>query len=126
MDYRTDRQRALGLGASGEGSQHWWSQRVSSIALVILTPLFLWIYVPLLGADHADVRQAFGHPFRAIAGILFIMVLFHHLRQGLQVVIEDYVHNRPVLTALTIGSTLFCWAFGVTGVFAIASMAFGR
>jgi len=124
MDFRTDRQRVHGLGTSGEGVHHWWSQRISSIALVPLSILFVASLVPLIGSPRGKVIAAFGDPLTAIIAVLFIMVLFQHLKQGLQVVMEDYVHDKAALAVLSIATTLFCWLFGTVGVFAVAKMAF--
>ena len=124
MDHRTDRRRVLGLGAAGEGVHHWWAQKISALALMPLTIMFLWTVLPLIGGSHADVVAAYDRPVNAISSILFIMVLFQHLRQGLQVVMEDYVHGRGALAVLSVGTTLFCWTFAATGVFAVARLAF--
>lgn len=124
MSYRTDKSRVRGLGAAGEGAAHWWSQRLTSIALIPLTLLFVFPFARNLGADFAAVRATYGNPFHAIVAILFILVTFHHLQQGLQVVIEDYVHSKPVHTGLLLANTFLCWALGLTGVFAIAKIAF--
>lgn len=124
MSFRTDRQRVAGLGSAKEGTDHWWSQRITSIALAPLTILFLFPFAANLGADWEVVRLAYANPFNAIVAILFIITLAIHLQQGLQVVIEDYVHARPVLTAALLGNTLFCWVLGLTGVFAVAKIAF--
>ena len=124
MDHRTDRRRVLGLGAAGEGAHHWWAQKISALALIPLTILFLWTVLPLIGGGREEVVAAYGRPVNAISSILFIMVLFQHLRQGLQVVMEDYVHGSAALAVLSAGVTLFCWTFAATGVFAVARMAF--
>lgn len=124
MSYRTDRSRVIGLGSAKEGTGHWWSQRISSLALVPLTLLFIFPFVRSLGADHADVLATYAHPFNAIVAILFIITAFAHIQQGLQVVIEDYVHDKPIRTAALLANTLLCWAFGLTGVFAVAKIAF--
>jgi len=124
MRYLTDRSRVTGLGAAGEGTGHWWSQRVTSIALVPLTLLFIFPFVRSLGADHATVLATYSNPFHAIVAILFVAVTFYHLQQGLQVVIEDYVPSKPARTAALLANTLLTWAFGLTGVFAVARIAF--
>ncbi|MBP7001210.1 succinate dehydrogenase, hydrophobic membrane anchor protein [Amaricoccus sp.] len=124
MDYRTDRSRVTGLGSAKEGTGHWWSQRITSVALVPLTLLFIFPFVSSLGAPHADVLDTYGNPFNAIVAILFILTTFVHVQQGLQVVIEDYVHDKPIRTAALLANTLLCWAFGLAGVFAVAKIAF--
>jgi succinate dehydrogenase / fumarate reductase membrane anchor subunit len=124
MSFRTDRQRVRGLGTAREGVGHWWGQRLSSVALVPLTLVFVLQLAALLGSDHAAVRAHFAAPFNAIVAILFLGTMFWHLMQGLQVVIEDYVHDKPVRTALLVANMLLCWALGLTGVFSVARMAF--
>lgn len=124
MAYRTDRQRVEGLGSAKEGSDHWWSQRLTSIALVPLTLLFLFPFAHNLGRDFQTVRAAYAHPFNAIVALLLILVAFRHVQQGLQVVIEDYVHDKAIRTALLLANVLLCWAFALTGVFAVARIAF--
>ena len=124
MSYRTDRQRAVGLGSAKEGTGHWWSQRITSIALVPLMLLFLFPFARNLGADHATVLATYSNPFNAIVAILFILVAFHHLQQGLQVVIEDYVHEPALRTGSLLANTLLCYAVALAGVFAVAKIAF--
>lgn len=124
MSYKTDKARVLGLGSAKEGTGHWWSQRVTSIASIPLTLLFIFPFVRVLGADYATVQATYGHPFHAIVAILFIAVTFLHLQQGLQVVIEDYVHDKPVRTGALLANTMLNWAFGLAGVFAVAKIAF--
>lgn len=124
MSYRTDKSRVLGLGSAKEGTGHWWSQRLTSVGLVPLTILFVFPFVRSLGADFEVVRATYAHPFHAIVAILFLAVTFYHLQQGLQVVIEDYVHHKPLRTAALLANTLSTWALGLTGVFAVAKIAF--
>ena len=124
MSYRTDQQRVQGLGSAKEGVGHWWSQRVTSIALVPLTLLFIFPFARNLGHDYGAVRAVYAQPFNAIIALLLIVTTFLHLCQGLQVVIEDYVASKPARTALILINTLFCWAMGLIGVFAVARIAF--
>lgn len=124
MSYRTDKQNVLGLGTAKDGTGHWWSQRLTSVALVPLTLLFVFPFVRSLGQDFEVVRATYAHPFNAIVAILFVIVTFAHLQQGLQVVIEDYIHGKAMRTGLLLANTLFCWAVGLTGVFAVARIAF--
>ena len=125
MQFRTDRQRVQGLGASGDGVGHWWSQRLTSIALVPLTIAFLFPFAQALGSSFERVREVYGHPFNAVVAILFLAVGFRHLQQGIQVVIEDYVHDKPLGIALLLANTLLTLAFAMTGIFAVAMIAFG-
>lgn len=92
MSLRTDLGKVRGLGSAKEGTQHWWAQRVTAIALI---PLILWFVasvVGLAGADIGPVRAWVAQPVTAILLVLLIGATFHHMQLGLQVVIEDYVH----------------------------------
>ena len=124
MSYLTPRSRVTGLGAAHGGTHHWWTQRLSSVALIPLTVLFVVPFAGALGEGYAAVRAVYAAPFNAIVAALFLAVTFHHLAQGLQVVIEDYVHAKKWRTGLLIANTMFCAAAGFAGVFAVLKIAF--
>ncbi len=124
MDYKTDKSRVLGLGSAKDGTGHWWSQRITSIASAPLTILFVFPFAQIHGDDYEAVRATNSQPIHAIVAILFIAVTFAHLQQGLQVVIEDYVHDKALRTGAVLANTLLTWAFGLAGVFAVAKIAF--
>ena len=123
MSYITDKKRVMGLGSAKDGTGHFISQRVTAIALVPLTILFILPFGYNLGAGYDRVMEAYAHPVNALIAILFLFTVFTHLRLGLQVVIEDYVHAHGARTVLLIANTLFCWMFGLIGIFAIAKIA---
>ena len=124
MSFRTSRARVSGLGASGEGTHHWWSQRITSVALIPLTILFVIPFARALGGPHGEVVALYANPFQALVAVLFLAVGFYHLAHGLQVVIEDYVHGKGMRTALLMGNAMLCFAFGFAGIFAVLKIAF--
>jgi succinate dehydrogenase / fumarate reductase membrane anchor subunit len=124
MSYRTDHARVSGHGASGHGTHHWWLQRVTAVALLPLAVLFVVPFARALGGAHGEALALYAHPFHAIVAVLFIAVVFRHLALGLQVVIEDYVSAKAWRTGLLMGSTMFCFTFGIAGVFAVLKIAF--
>ena len=124
MSFITDRKRVDGLGSGQGGVEHWMSQRLTSIALIPLSLLFLFPFIGNLGADHAAMLQTYAHPFHALVAVMFFIVVCKHLQQGLQVVIEDYVHGHRTLLASLILNKLFCGGMAVTAIFAIAKIAF--
>lgn len=124
MSYRTAKARVTGLGASGDGTHHWWTQRLTSIALIPLTLLWIFPFAQALGGGHEAVLALYGHPFHAIVAVLFIGVTFHHHAAGLQVVIEDYVHHKGLRTAALVANSLICGALAVAGIFAVLKIAF--
>ena len=124
MTYRTPRARVSGLGSAGQGTHHWWRQRISALALLPLTVLFMVPFAGALGGEHAQVLALYARPFHAIVAVLFIAVAFRHLALGLQVVIEDYVGDKAWRTGLLVGNSMFCVAFALAGVFAVLKIAF--
>jgi len=93
MNYQTPLARARGLGSARQGSHDWWQQRVSAVALL---PLSLWLAVHLSilpAATYAEVVGWISLPWNTILLLSFILLSLYHAMLGLQVVIEDYVHN---------------------------------
>jgi succinate dehydrogenase / fumarate reductase membrane anchor subunit len=112
--------QARGLGSAKDGVHHWWMQRLTAIALALLSPWFVWMLVSLIGADQGEVRSTIANPRYALPLLAFVLALFWHAKLGLQVVIEDYVHVRWLEVAMQIAVTFAC-AFGALAcVFAIA------
>ncbi len=122
MRYLTDRKRAVGLGSAKSGVHHFWAMKLSSVALLILIPLFVFTTGSMLGAPHEEVLAYFARPFPAIIAALTIVVGFKHFRDGAQVLIEDYVHGTAQKVTIIL---LTCLSYGAmaTGLFAIAKIA---
>ena len=93
-DRRNPLKIARGLGSAQSGVEHWWSQRVTAAALVLLGIWFVVLVLSLLHADYATARAAVARPWNALLLIAFVIIMFWHAVLGLQVVIEDYVHTR--------------------------------
>ena len=94
MSLRSPLGRVRGLGTAKEGVGHWWSQRLTAIALVPLTVWFVASVAALTGADYQSLRDWVASPITASLLILLIVATFYHAYLGLQVVIEDYVHGE--------------------------------
>ena len=90
--------RARGLGSARAGSHHWWAQRLTAIALVPLTLWFIFSVIHLSGATHSVVIDWLSAPLTLGLMVALIVATFHHLQLGLQVVIEDYVHQEAAKT----------------------------
>jgi succinate dehydrogenase / fumarate reductase membrane anchor subunit len=84
---------ARGLGSAKDGTGHWWAQRLTAVALLLLAPWFAWLVLGLLGADQATMRAALAQPLTASLLLAFIVSLFWHAQLGMQVIVEDYVHG---------------------------------
>lgn len=125
MGFQTNFSKVEGLGSSKEGTHHWWMQRLSAVALVPLSLLFVYTFIQTLGSGYLGFVDTYSNLGNAIVAILFLIVAFFHLRLGLQVVIEDYVHSKTWKVLFLIANTLFCWGLMVVGVISIARIAFG-
>ena len=124
MSMKTPMAHVIGLGSAKDGVGHWWSQRLTAIALLPLSLLFAIPFGGAIGEGHAAVMALYGQPFHAIVAILFIAAAFYHLSLGLQVVIEDYVHAKGSRTLLLVGVPLGCVLFAAAGIFSVLKIAF--
>jgi succinate dehydrogenase / fumarate reductase membrane anchor subunit len=86
--------RARGLGAAKSGLSHWWAERLTSVALVPLTLWFVYAVLHLSSRDRAHVQHFASSPINATLLLALVLITFHHMQLGLQVVIEDYVHSE--------------------------------
>ena len=122
MRYLTDRKRATGMGSAKSGTAHFWAMKVSSVALLILIPLFVFTFGTIVGEDYATVTAYFAHPFPALITALTLIVGFEHFQSGAQVLIEDYVHGLAQKTTIIL---IKCISYGLMamGLFAIAKLA---
>lgn len=124
-DMRTPRARVRGLGAARSGTTHFWHERLTAVALVPLVIGFIVILLSLLGRNHAATLQILGSPLVAIVMLLFVLTGAYHMKLGMQVIIEDYVHDEGLKLALLIGNVFFAAAAGLAGVWAILKISFG-
>ncbi len=122
---RTPRARVRGLGSARAGTTHFWHERLTAIALVPLTIAFVVIVVSLLGRSHATTMQTLGSPLVAITMLLFIITGVYHMKLGMQVIIEDYVHDEGLKLTLLIANIFFSIAIGLAALFAILKLSFG-
>ena len=125
MSLRSPLGKVLGLGSAKDGTDHWWAQRVSSIALIPLTLWFLFSLFALPVLDYATLRAWLSFPLSGFLGVLLVAVLTHHSYLGTIVVVEDYVHSAGMkLLSLLLLRFLHVLAGGA-GIFAILRVAFG-
>ena len=100
--------RARGLGSARAGSHHWWAQRLTAIALVPLTLWFIFSVIHLSGATHQAVIEWLSSPLTLGLMLALIVATFHHLQLGVQVVIEDYVHDERAKMASVLAVKALC------------------
>ncbi len=112
------------VGAARSGTEHFWRQRLTAVANVPLTVAFVFIVVALLGRNQAYVVQILGSPLIAIIMLLFILSVTMHMRIGMQVIIEDYVHDEGHKLVLLMANTFFTVAVALASAFAILTLSF--
>ncbi len=122
MRYLTDRKRAVGLGASHTGTAHHWSMTVSSVALAVMVPTWLYIFGSALGASRAEVLATFARPFPAILTALVLVVSMRHFAKGATMMIEDYAHGTARKIAVMVAMML-SGVIAATGLFALIKIA---
>lgn len=122
MAFMTARKRASGLGSGKTGTEHHWLMMVTSFALLVLVPLFIFTFGSALGKSHEEVVAYYSKPWPAMIAALTFMVGYFHFSKGVQTLIEDYVHG----TARTVSIiAMICLSYGAAafGIYAVLRMA---
>lgn len=125
MNMRTPLKNARHLGSAKDGTDHFWKQRVTAVANLILGLFFVALVVSLVGSDYTTVRETLSSPWVALPLLLLILSGMIHMRLGMQTIIEDYVHTEGPKIVLLMLNTFFAIAVGLASVFAILKMSFG-
>lgn len=125
MSLRTPLKEARGLGSAKDGTHHWSMQRLTAVALIPLSIWAAFTVASMSGQDYDTVLSYFRSPFHSSMFILFVFAAFYHAALGLQVVIEDYIHNESAKIAALIVVKLGLSLLGTISVVAILRAAFG-
>ncbi|MDB5464984.1 MAG: succinate dehydrogenase,hydrophobic rane anchor protein [Phenylobacterium sp.] len=123
VSYRTALGRARGLGSAKHGVGHWISERVSSIALV---PLIVWaVYgvLQLAAGDYGFAVHWIQNPLNATLTVLTLAISFWHMKAGLRVVVDDYIHRALTKSGLLIINLFVCGLFGALAIFSVLKVA---
>ncbi|MEM1286409.1 MAG: succinate dehydrogenase, hydrophobic membrane anchor protein [Pseudomonadota bacterium] len=124
-DMRTPLSRVRGLGSAKEGTDHFWRQRVTAVANVPLLIFFVVMVIGLQGATHTEFVAIMGSPIVAILMLLVILSATIHMRLGMQIVIEDYIHSEGLKILCLLGNTFFTIVIAAASIFAVLKMSFG-
>ncbi|MEQ9478681.1 MAG: succinate dehydrogenase, hydrophobic membrane anchor protein [Algiphilus sp.] len=125
MSLRSPLSRARGLGASKQGTHHWYVQRISAVAML---PLMLWLIFAiagLAGSDHGAVAEWVASPVNTTLLVILVATMFYHALLGTQVVIEDYLHHEGAKMAVLIATRFALIVGSVIGVVAVLKTSFG-
>ncbi len=117
--------RVRGLGTGHSGTEHFWMQRLTGVANLPLIIAFLVVIVSLAGSSQASVIARLSNPFIAMILLAALISVLLHMRIGMQVIIEDYVHTELRKIALLMINTFFTLAVGIAAAYAILKINFG-
>jgi succinate dehydrogenase / fumarate reductase membrane anchor subunit len=122
---RTPLARVRGFGSAKSGTEQFWRQRLTAVANIPLTIAAVIILITLFGRNQAATAQILGSPTVTIILLLFILSTVVHMRIGMQVIIEDYVHEDSSKLTLLMANTFYCWAVGAVAIYALLKTSFG-
>jgi succinate dehydrogenase / fumarate reductase membrane anchor subunit len=122
---RTPLGRVRGLGSAKAGTEHFWLQRVTAVANIVLVCFLIWLVLALAGADYATVKRALARPEIAIPLLLLVLSGVVHMRLGMQTIIEDYVLSEGRKVVALMLNSFFAILVGITCVFAVLKLSFG-
>ena len=122
---RTPLGRVRSLGASHSGTVDFWRQRLTGVALVLLILPVIVVVMMLLGRNQAGAAQILGSLPIAVILLLFIFASAWHMKIGMQVVIEDYVHNEKLKLAFVMANNFFSFAVALASIYAILKLSSG-
>ncbi len=125
MSLRSPIGRVLGLGAAKEGFSHWWLQRVTSVALVLLGLWFVYALLRMPTFQYEFVVAWIAMPLNAVLLLLLVGTVVYHSQLGVQVVVEDYVHHHGLKVATMMLLTFAHVAVAALAIFAVLRIAFG-
>lgn len=120
---RTSLVRARGLGSAKAGTETFWRQRLTSVLGLPLSIALIVIVLACIGVDHATATARVGNPFVATLLLLTLLNFCVHMRIGMQIIIEDYVHGLFAKTMCLVVNSAFAAAVGVAGALAIVKIA---
>ena len=122
---RTPLARVRSLGSSHSGTSDFWRQRLTAVAMTVLIVPVIVVVLMLIGSNQAGAKQIFSSVPIAIIMLLFIVASAWHMKIGMQVVIEDYVHNEKIKLASVMANNFFCIAVALASIYAILKMSSG-
>jgi succinate dehydrogenase / fumarate reductase membrane anchor subunit len=125
MPLRTPLAQARGLGSAKEGAEHFVMQRLTGLANLLLMFFLIYTVIKLAGAEYSEVRAYFRSPLTSALMVMLLFSTAYHMKLGMQVIIEDYVHGEGAKIALLALNVFYAAFIGVTGVIAVLKLSLG-
>ncbi len=122
---KTPMKRVRGLGSAKTGTDHFWTQRLSAAATMLLAIALVVVLAGTVGKDAVAARAVLAQPLVAVLLLLFIVSGVAHMRIGMQVIIEDYVHEEGAKVIALGLNTFFSAIIAVVCLFAVLKLSFG-
>jgi succinate dehydrogenase / fumarate reductase membrane anchor subunit len=116
--------KARNWGSAKSGAEHFIWQRITAVMLALLTPWLVWLLITLIPADYVTARATLANPVHGVLMLTFLIALFWHLRMGLQVVIDDYVHNHNFNVATQLLVLFACSLGALASIVAVGRIVF--
>lgn len=126
LTMRTPRSRVKGLGASGHGASHWWLQRLTAASNAPLMVAFVVVIALMAGRPYAEAVALMSHPIVALILILAVISVTLHMRIGMQVIIEDYVHDKGLKLVSLFANNFYAVIVAVACLYAILRVSLGK
>jgi succinate dehydrogenase / fumarate reductase membrane anchor subunit len=126
VSMRTPLARVKGLGASGHGVEHWWIHRVTAVSNIPLIIAFVIIVAALAGSSYDQAIAIISHPLVAIILLLAVISVTNHMRLGMQIIIDDYVHSKGQKIVALIANNFYAVIVAVACLYAILKVSLGR
>ena len=126
VDTRTALSRTKDLGPAGHGVEAWWLHRMTAVSNIPLVLFFIVMVVGLAGRPHAEALAIVSHPLVAILFVLAIISVTNHMRLGLQIPIEDYVHDKGWKIVALMANNFYAVVIAVACLYGIVKIGLGR
>lgn len=126
VSMRTPLARVKGLGAAGHGAEHWWVHRMTAVSNIPLIIAFTIIVARIAGRPYEDAVAVVSHPLVAILLVLAVVSVTNHMRMGMQIIIEDYVHDKGWKIAALIANTFYAVVIAVACLYGLLKVGLGR
>ena len=123
--YRTDLARARGLGSAKHGVGNFIAERVSSVALVLLTIWLVWVALAVARGGYAEARAILASPVHAAIAVLTVVVGLYHAMIGMRVIVEDYIEKPLTKAALLMLNAFVGWGAAAVATVSVLKIAFG-